>query len=100
MKFFGYFSWMPYEDSNEDFEVYKTFKNAIPKNLVVQHMESLEVWATSLPNKDYFTGERLQSGLCEDGDFVFPLDFIHYYKNYDIGVPYEYEEYLKNIMDG
>ena len=98
MKSFGYFKWMPYEDSTEDFEAYKQLKNSIPKECVIRHMESLEKWATSLPGRDYFTGEPLQSGLFEDGDYVFPLDFLHYYKNYDIGIPYDYEEYLKKIL--
>lgn len=98
MKSFGYFKWMPYEDCTEEFEDYKKFVNSIPKETVIKHIESLEEWHTSLPGRDFFTGERLHSGLYEDGEFVFPLDFLHYYKNYDIGIPYEYEEYLKGIL--
>lgn len=45
-----------------------------------------------------FTGEKLQEGVYQDGDFKFTLDFLHYYKNYDIGIPLEYEEYLKTIL--
>ena len=45
-----------------------------------------------------FTGERIQAGKYKDGKYVFPLDFLHYYKNYDIGIPLEYEEYLKTIL--
>ena len=33
-------------------------------------------------------------------NFTFPYEFLHYYKNYDIGIPYEYEEYLKSIGVG
>lgn len=99
MKRFGYFDWMPYEDCDENFEDYKKFKNKISKRKVIEHIESLEAWATSLPGKDHFTGERLQSGLYEDGDFIFPLDFLHYYKNYDIGIPYEYEAYLQGVLN-
>ena len=44
------------------------------------------------------TGERIQAGIYKDGKYVFPLDFLHYYKNYDIGIPLEYEEYLKTIL--
>lgn len=35
-----------------------------------------------------------------DGDFTFPYEFLHYYENYDIGIPPEYEEYLKSIGVG
>lgn len=45
-------------------------------------------------------GEELTAGKCVDGEFVFPLDFLHYYKNYDIGIPYDYEEYLKSMGVG
>ena len=51
---------------------------------------------TTLPSRDIFTGEKLHAGMFWDGDFVFPYEFLHYYKNYDIGIPYEYEEYLKS----
>ena len=95
---FGYFEGMPYEDSDEDFDRYRLFKNTIPKSAVIAHIESLERGLTSLPTKDLFTGKPLQAGIFEDGDFIFPLDFLHYYKNYDIGIPYEYEEYLKTII--
>ena len=44
--------------------------------------------------------DALKKGQYIDGDFRFPLDFLHYYKNYDIGIPYEYEAYLKEIGVG
>jgi hypothetical protein len=47
-----------------------------------------------------FTGEELHAGMFWDGKFTFPYEFLHYYKNYDIGVPYEYEAYLKEIGVG
>lgn len=95
---FGFFEWMPYEGSSEDFEKYREYQNKIPKHKIVEHMECLKVWRTSLKNEDHFTHVRLDSGVIEDGDFVFPLDFIHYLKDYDIGVPPEYEAYLNTIM--
>lgn len=98
-KEFGYFDFMLYDDSNENFDDYRNLKNKISKEKVIEHMESLEPWYTSVPGRDPFTGERLQSGLYEDGDFIFPLDFLHYYKNYDIGIPYDYEAYLMEILD-
>ena len=42
----------------------------------------------------------MRAGQYIDGDFRFPLDFLHYYKNYNIGIPYEYEAYLKEIGVG
>lgn len=98
--FFGYFKGMPYGECNENFESYCHLQNTLPKDKIIAHMDSLEKWFTSLPTSDVFTGEKLQGGLCDDGNFTFPLDFLHYYKNYDIGIPYEYEEYLKSIGVG
>lgn len=101
MKAFGYFKGLPYESaqkSNEVFDDYKSFRNTIPKEKVLKHMESLRIGLTSLPTKDMFTGEKLHAGIVLDGEFRFPLEFLHYYKNYDIGIPYEYEEYLKTIL--
>ena len=99
MKSFGYFKGLPYSESNECFDDYRAFRNEIPKNKILAHIECLEKWFTSLPSEEIFTCEQMQAGLYEDGEFVFPLEFLHYYKNYDIGIPYEYEEYLKTILD-
>lgn len=98
MRFFGYFEGMPYDRANEKFEDYKKLKNSIPRSVVMRHIEMLEDWATSLPSKDIFTGEKLQAGIYMDGDFRFPREFLHYYQRYDIGIPYDYEEYLKGIL--
>lgn len=98
MKLFGYFEGMPYPDSHEKFGEYLVLKNSLQKKKVIDHIESLEQWLTSIKTFDIFTGERLQAGIYIDGPFSFPTDFLHYYKNYDIGIPYEYEEYLKKIL--
>ena len=98
MKDFGYFKGMPYEDSNEDFEEYRKLKNSIPKDKVIKHIETLELGLTTLPSYEMFTGEELQAGAFWDGDFVFPYEFLHYYKNYDIGIPYDYEAYLRDVV--
>ena len=94
---FGYFKGLPYERSSEDFETYRQFRNNIDRGAVIRHIEGLEYGLTSLPSYDIFTGEKLHAGIFVDGDFRFPLEFLHYYKNYDIGIPYEYEAYLKKI---
>lgn len=99
MKLFWYFKGLPYGDCNESFEEYREYKNALPKQKVYEHMNSLEKWRTSLPTHDIFTGEDIEAGLSIDGEFSFPLDFLHYYKNYDIGIPYDYEAYLRDEVD-
>lgn len=97
---FGLFRGLPHEGSNEDFSKYREYKNSIPKKDVIAHIESLDTWLTSEPSIELFTKEKIRAGIFEDGDFVFPYEFLHYYKNYDIGIPYEYEEYLKKIGVG
>ena len=101
MKLFGWFKGLPYGKCDENFDDYRKLKNTISKEKVIEHIESddVEKGATSLYTCDMFTGKQLQAGMYEDGNFRFPFDFLHYYKNYDIGIPYEYEEYLKSILD-
>lgn len=99
IKLFGYFHGMAYtknreKDLEEDFESYKGFKNEIPKELIIKHIESLDPALSPMQSLDIFTGEDLTAGQYLDGDFRFPTDFLHYLKNYDIGIPYEYEHYL------
>ncbi len=101
MKAFGRFKGMPHEDCNENFEDYKKFKNTISKEKVIEYLESDKVdkWYSSMPSYDIFTGKPIECGLLEDAEYIIPMEFLHYYKNYDIGIPYEYEEYLKGIID-
>ena len=61
-------------------------------------MESLGEWLSSEISRDLFTGEQFHAGIYEDGGFVFPVDFLRYYKTRDIGIPYEYETYLKSVV--
>lgn len=97
---FGFFKGLPYDDCNENFEEYKGYSNHIPKSAILSYISSLEAGLTSLPSKDIFTGEKLHAGMFWDDEFTFPYEFLHYYKNYDIGIPYEYENYLKSIGVG
>ncbi|QCT06228.1 hypothetical protein [Ruminococcus bovis] len=98
MKLFGYWDNMLYGELTDSFEELSKIHNSIDKQQVIKHIENLDFAVTSLPTSDMFTGERLQAGQYIDGEFAFPLDFLHYYKNYDIGIPLEYEEYLKTIL--
>lgn len=97
---FGFFKGLPHKGSNEEFSNYRHYKNSLPKAAVIAHISSLDEWLTSEPSIELFTKEKIRAGVFEDGDFVFPYEFLHYYKNYDIGIPYEYEEYLKSIGVG
>ena len=97
---FGFFKGLPHTDSSEDFSKYRQYKNSIPKAAVIAHMNSLDAWLTSEPSYELFTKEQIQAGVIEDGDFVLPYKFLHYYKNYDIGIPPDYEAYLKQIGVG
>ena len=102
-KFFGYFEGLKYPISRdseraEKFEDYKHYKNSIPKEKIISHIESLSPALATMRSTDIFTGEDVTAGQYIDGDYMFPTDFLHYLKNYEIGVPYEYEEYLKKIL--
>ena len=101
--FFGYFNGLRYglcKDSEtvEDFDTYTKYKNELSKQMIIEHIESLEPALATMQSADIFTGEDVTAGQYQDGDFLFPTDFLHYLKKYDIGVPYEYEEYLKGII--
>ena len=88
---------MQYGKCNEEFEAYKNLDNQLNKAEVLEYIKSIPIAAIApLSVNDIFTGKQLeQAGLIEDGNFTFPIDFIHYYENYNIGIPLEYEEYIK-----
>lgn len=99
MRIFGCFKGMEhYNVECEEFDTYKSYKNKLPKEAIIAHIESLDIALACMSSKDIFTGEYITAGRYQDGEFVFPTDFLHYYKNYDIGIPYDYEEYLKGII--
>ena len=97
--FFGFWNGMPYRDVTDKFDDYLLFKNQINKSKVIQHIESLDDWISSELSADIFTGEQFNAGFYEDGNFVFPVDFLRYYKKTDIGIPYEYESYLCELLN-
>lgn len=98
MIYFGFFKGLPYKSATESFDSYRQLKNLLPKEKVIAHIETLDVWATTEPSHEIFTGEIIHAGLLEDGEFAFPYEFLHYYKNYDIGIPYDYEAYLRDVI--
>ena len=97
MRYFGFFEGMQYGECKEIFEEYKAIKNQITKADILKYIKSLPIAAiTPMTVTDIFTGQPLeQAGLIEDGGFSFPIDFIHYYENYDIGIPTDYEQHIK-----
>ena len=98
---FGFWEGQPYEDEGyvtDKYEDFTKFRNTIDKETVIAHIESLGAWLGSTRSQDMFTGEKFNCGFYRDGEFQFPVDFLRYYKTRDIGIPYEYEEYLKTIL--
>ena len=100
MKCFGFFKGMNYGKCEEDFESYKKINNQLNKADVLKYIKGLPIAAVApISVEDIFTGTPLeQAGLIEDGEFRFPIDFIHYYENYEIGIPLEYENHIKSKM--
>ena len=96
---FGFWEGMPYGNPTDEYEDFLKFNNSIEKDDVIKHIESLDDWLSSEMSIDLFTGEQFNAGVYEDGDFVFPVDFLRYYKSKNIGIPYEYEKYLKDILN-
>ena len=97
---FGFFEGMIYDDDcHESFDAYRSFHNSIPKETIIRHIETLPIAYSSLRTYDLFTGDELgNAGLYNDGPFTFPIDFLRYYKAYDIGIPPEYERYLTDVI--
>ena len=101
MEVFGFFKGMKYGDCEEEFEKYKNIKNEISKRMILKYLKRLPITAICpMSTEDIFDGEEIeQAGIIEDGDFMFPLDFIHYYEKYDIGIPLKYEKYIKDSIN-
>ena len=95
---FGFWDGMPYGPATDKFEDFKQYVNSIDKKTVIMHIEALDDWISSEQSVDIFTGEKFNCGIYEDGQFVFPVDFLRYYKSKDIGIPYEYEAYLRTVL--
>lgn len=95
---FGFWKGMPYGSATDEYKDFEQFKNTIDKEKVIRHIESLGNWMSSALSTDIFTGEQFNAGFYEDGKFRFPVDFLRYYKTKDIGIPYEYEEYLRTVL--
>lgn len=89
---------VPYGSRTNRYEDFLSYKNTIAKSRVIDRIENLEYGLATVMSTDLFTGERFRAGIYEDGEFVFPIDFLRCYRSRDIGIPYEYEAYLKKIL--
>ena len=97
-KGFGFWEGMPYRTITDTYEEFRNFRNRISKEKVIAHIESLDDWLSPSMSRDLFTGEQFHAGVYNDGPFTFPIDFLRYYKTRDIGIPYEYEDYLMDTI--
>lgn len=100
MKYFGFFKGMKYGKCEYDFDSYKDIKNHLNKSDVLSYIKELPIAGVApMSVEDIFSGEPLeQAGIIEDGEYTFPIDFIHYYEKYDIGIPTDYEKYIETKM--
>ena len=89
LNYFGFFKGMRYGKCEDDFKTYENFKNKLEKSEILKYIKGLPIAGVApMTTEDIFTGETLeQAGIIEDGEFTFPIDFIHYYEKYDIGIP-------------
>ena len=96
--YFGFFKGMKYGKCCDDFKSYKRIINDLSRTEILQYIQALPISAiVPMSVVDIFDGQIIeQAGIIEDGDFIFPLDFIHYYEKYNIGIPKEYENYIKD----
>ena len=101
MEYFGFFKGMKYGKCEDDFETYKKIKNHLKKEDILKYLKSLPIAGVCpMSVVDIFDGETIeQSGIVEDHGFTFPLDFIHYYEKYDIGIPVEYEKQIASNFE-
>ena len=99
--YFGFFDGLGYTDSTDKYEDFKKLKNDLSKEKIMRHIkENVDVAYTQGYCKDIQTGTDLpiERGIYEDGVFRFPTGFVYYLETTDIGIPYEYEEYIKTIL--
>jgi len=89
---------MPYGTPTDEYGDFVKYRNEIDREKVIEHIEKLEYGLATVMSVDLFTGDKFRAGVYEDGEFVFPVDFLRYYKTKNIGIPYEYEAYLKTIL--
>lgn len=87
------------DEGKNEFDLFKKFKNKISKNDILNHIKKLKYTISGNETEvyDIFSNEKICiAGHYMDSNFMIAREFPYYFKNYDIGIPYEYEEYLIN----
>ena len=102
-KYIGFFRGMLYslsDDNNDtmsEFDEYLNYKNELSKQEIIIYLNNADIGYSPMYTYDIITGKQLDNaGLIFDDEYVLPLDFIYYLEKYNIGVPIEYEEHIKN----
>ncbi|MBR3170603.1 MAG: hypothetical protein IKF22_05020 [Lachnospiraceae bacterium] len=95
---FGFFKGLPYGNCIESFDDYSRTDCILSRDIVNHHFDSLNAAYTSAPTSDLFTGEPFLGGLYDDGDFLFTIDFVRYFKQGKVDIPKEYEDYMINEL--
>lgn len=117
LQVFGFFKGV-YEQMDalgfaEDFEDYQDKENILPREVILAYLKRL----LSIGNmrmqtallSDIFTGLPVMIAISEnyavvskgwiiDGTFCFPIDFVHYFEHYNIGIPKEYELHILDTL--
>lgn len=97
IKAFGLFRGLPYGAiCTQDYRDYLGYHNTLPRNVIEEHILTLEAAYSPIGNARDTTMdiELKQTGLYDDGPFRFPIDFLRYFREFQIGIPPEYEQYL------
>ena len=99
-RYFGFWDELPLSlKTGESFYDYLKLKNTLSREGILRYMEALPVGLMVTPDpeqkRDVFTGEPVVPGMYKDGVYIYPSEFLHYYRKYPIGIPYEYEDYLR-----
>ena len=96
-KAFGFWAVQGWDNPTDTYEEMLKYHNTVDKQKVIKYLENLPAgYGAGFPHKDFRNGERIELGIIIDEPFVTSFDFLHFYKTSDIGIPYDYEEYIKD----
>ena len=87
------------KNPQNEFDKFKKYKNKLSKNDIIKHISNLKysINLNEVIVYDMFNGNRIcVDGSYKDEQFRIAKEFLSYLEHYDIGIPYEYEEYLIN----
>ena len=91
--------WFQEIREKKDFAIYAKYKNKLLKTDIITHLQKQNycISGNETPVYEIFNNKQIgiDSFYKENGYFI-PCELVYYLKHYDIGIPYEYEEYLIN----